>query len=358
MNCHNFNWNDPDNMVFHMRAGTGSGTYVSVDGEWKKVNLKTEFNKGGAYPSWHPGGKKIAFSVNSLTMFYHSRGESRDVLDRNSDLVLYDVDSNMISTANQIADPQRIETFPCWSADGRYLYFASAPPLDDYINPETQDLAYDEIRFDLMRAEYDAATDSWGDLETVVSSQESGKSAILPRPSPDGKYVLFTMSDYGSFTIYHRQSDLYMLHSNGEIKRLDINSDEVDSFHSWSSNSRWFVFTSKRRDGIFGRPYFAYIDKNGDIYKPFVLPQKKPDFYETYLLNYNVPELVNGPVNVSPQKLAKIAYDNENMVRAKLDPRVKPKKKQDNEFYEEVSKALWGYLSDKFNISMAKSPVC
>ncbi len=331
MNCHNFNWNDPDNMVFHMRAGTGSGTYVSVNGEWKKVNLKTEFNKGGAYPSWHPDGKKIAFSVNSLTMFYHSIGESRDVLDRNSDLVLYDVETNMISTGPPIADPERIETFPGWSADGRYLYFAAANPLNDYIDPNTQDLAYDKIRFDLMRAEYDAATDTWGALETVVSSEESGKSAIMPRPSPDGKYVLFSMSDYGSFTIYHRQSDLYMLDSSGDYKRLDINSDEVDSFHSWSSNSRWFVFTSKRRDGVFGRPFFAHIDEAGVISKPFVLPQKHPNFYSTFLLNYNVPELVNGPIKVNPQKLAKVAYDNDKLVRAKLDPRVQPKKKMDNE---------------------------
>ena len=86
MNCHNFRMNDPSDMVFHRRAGAGSGTYISVKNEWKKVNLKTEFNKGGAYPSWHPGGNKIAFSVNSLTMVYHSIGESRDVVDRNSDL--------------------------------------------------------------------------------------------------------------------------------------------------------------------------------------------------------------------------------------------------------------------------------
>jgi len=238
----------------------------------------------------------------------------------------------MISTGAPIADVNRIETFPAWSADGRYLYFAAAQPLDEFINPESQDLMYNQIRFDLMRAEYNPDTDTWGQLETVVSSAEFGKSAILPRPSPDGKYVLFTVSDYGSFTIYHKQSDLYMLDiASGRYERLAINSDETDSYHSWSSNSRWFGFTSKRRDGMLGRPFFAYIDKNGRIYKPFVLPQKSPDYYAAYLINYNVPELIKGPVKISPAQLARIAYENDKMIHAKLDPRVKPKQKQDNE---------------------------
>jgi len=238
----------------------------------------------------------------------------------------------MISAVPQIANTNRIETFPGWSADGRYLYFAAAPPLEEFIDPHSHELLYDQIRFDLMRAEYDSETDTWGQVEKIVSAEASGKSAILPRPSPDGKYVLFSMSDYGSFTIYHKQSDLYMLDvASGRYKRLAINSDETDSFHSWSSNSRWIVFTSKRRDGIFGRPFVAYVDEKGGIHKPFILPQKEPNFYSIFLLNYNVPELVNARVDVTPYKLAKIAYDVQKTVQAKLDPRVSPKQKQDNE---------------------------
>ena len=340
MNCHNFAGNDPSNMVFHMRAGKGSGTYISTNGEWRKVNLKTDFNKGGAYPSWHPNGEKIAFSVNSLTMFYHSIGENRDVLDRESDLVIYDVRKNLISASPQIADVHRMETFPAWSADGHALYFCAAPPLDEFVDQASMDLKYDEIRYDLMRAEYDVDRDAWGQLETIVSAESTGKSAVLPRPSPDGKYVLFTMADYGSFPIYHHHGDLYMLNvESGDYYPLDINSDPCESFHSWSRNSRWFVFTSTRRDGLLCRPFFAYVDENGEVSRPFLLPQKDPEFYATYLINYNVPELAKSAIQATPHQIFKVAYDNEKMIQAELDPRVRPRKKQNEEEIDALYKA-------------------
>lgn len=332
MNCHSFSRNDPAHMVFHLRMGRGSGTLLSVDGRWRKVNLKTDFNKGGAYPSWHPNGHKIAFSVNSLTMFYHAVGESRDVLDRESDLVIYDIEKNQISASPQIAHASRMETFPAWSADGRFLYFCSAPLLETFIDTASNDLHYEQIRYDLMRAAYDPETDEWGELETIVSAKETGLSAVMPRPSPDGKYLLFTMAEYGSFPIYHQHGDLYLLElANGNVQRLAINSEKCESFHSWSSNSKWFVFTSKRCDGLLGRPFFAYIDESGGVHKPFLLPQKDPKFYSTFIINYNVPELITGPVEATPHKLYKVAYDNEKMKQATLDPRVSPRKKMSDE---------------------------
>ncbi len=329
MNCHNFCGNDPSKMVFHMRSGKASGTYISVDGNFTKVSLQTDFNRGGAYPSWHPNGNTIAFSVNDLTMFYHSTGESRDVLDRNSNLVVYHIDKHMISASPQIAAEDRMETFPCWSPDGQWLYFCSAPPLQAFINPESGDLDYNHIRYNLMRARYFADTDTWGELETVLNAEAVEKSVIIPRVSPDGKHVLFCMSDYGSFPIYHEKSDLYMLNINtGEYWRLNVNSEETDSFHSWSSNSRWFVFTSKRLDGILGRPFISYVDSLGRTQKAFVLPQKNPRFYDNFIINYNVPEMAKAKIKVNAHTLRKIAYDTQHVIQAQLDPRVKPRQKQ------------------------------
>ncbi|RPI00624.1 MAG: hypothetical protein EHM72_08725 [Calditrichaeota bacterium] len=338
MNCHNFCLNNPLNMIFHMRTGAASGTYLSVNGQWSKVNLKTEFNKGGAYPSWHPNAKMLAFSVNDLTMFYHFLGESRDVLDRNSDLVVYNIEKNMITASPLIADVERMETFPAWSADGRHLYFCAADNLDSYVDPITQDLRWNEIRYDLMRVAYDVERDEWSDLETVIPASKLGLSVIIPRPSPDGKYVLFCMSTYGSFPIYHQQSDLYMLDvASGNYWPLAINSEETDSFHSWSSNSRWFVFTSKRYDTLLGRPYFAYVDDKGVIYKPFILPQKDPDFYKNFIINYNVPELTMGQVPQRLQKILKIAYGPQ-ITQATLDPRIKPRKSREQQEPEAMYK--------------------
>ena len=49
-------------------------------------------------------------------------------------------------------------------------------------------------------------------------------------------------------------------------------------------------------DGQYGKPYFAYIDKEGKIYKPFVLPQQDPAHYFHTFKSYNIPELSKSPL--------------------------------------------------------------
>ena len=75
-----------------------------------------------------------------------------------------------------------------------------------------------------------------------------------------------------------------------------VNSDKSDTYHSWSSSSRWLVFASKRDDGLYGKPYFCYIDRDGKAHKPFVLPQKDPHFYDNNLKSFNAPEIGKGPL--------------------------------------------------------------
>lgn len=329
MNCHSFCNNDPNRLLLHLRMGPASGTLInsSASDGLVKVNTSTAFNKAGAYPSWHPSGKLIAMSVNKLSLFYHSVGEPRDVLDHASDLILYLIDSNMVTTCPDISDPERMETFPTWSPDGNYLYFCSAPKLESYLamKDSIKDLLYTNIRYDLMRIRYFPENKTWGKLETVLSSAETGLSITEPRISPDGRYLLFTMAEYGNFPIYLESSDLYLLDiKTGKFVRPDVNSDKTESFHSWSSNSRWFVFSSKRTDSFCARPYFSYVDKNGKAYKPFLLPQKDPEFYDSFLFTYNVPELIKGPVAITPQDMIEVAYNPDKFLQATLDPKVKP----------------------------------
>ena len=84
------------------------------------------------------------------------------------------------------------------------------------------------------------------------------------------------------------------------------NSDDTESFHSWSSNSRWIVFSSRRGDGVFTRPFIAHIDSTGQATKPFELPACDPDYHRQLLKSYNVPELITGPVSWTPQDIARV----------------------------------------------------
>jgi tricorn protease-like protein len=249
------------------------------------------------YLSWHPSGRLLAFSANKLSLFNHTIGETRDVYDAQSDIGIYRVDSNLTVYPPPISLTNRNETWPNWSPDGRYLYYSAADP-----KPLEQ---FRKIRYDLMRVSYDIDHDRWGEPEMLVSSQETGLSACEPRVSPDGRFVMFCLCNYGNFPIYQTNTDLYLLDvAARKFRRLEINSPQADSWHCWSSNGRWVVFSSKRLDGLFARPFFTHMDQNGEFSKPFLLPQQDPDFYDSFLQTFNLPEFVLGPVQVTQDQLA------------------------------------------------------
>lgn len=306
INCHSFAKNNPKSMMVHIRS-THSGTIIYMNGVLKKINTKTKYTLApGAYSNWHPDGKHIAFSVNTISQRFFSKDIRQEVSDAASDIIVYDVEKNSITTSPQVSTESR-ENLPVWSADGKYIYYISAPSVTDY---ESQYKA----KYELMRIPFDVETNVWGKADTVISSKKTGRSITFPKISPDGKYLMFTMSDYGYFTIHHPDADIYLLNLlTGKYERLDINSPQTDSYHCWSSSGRWFVFSSKRIDGLYTRPFFCYFDKEGKVSKPFVLPQKNPEFYDAFLKNYNIPELITGAVQPSQ-------FDVRNLILTDAQP--------------------------------------
>jgi len=309
VNCHTFLNNRSDKVIVHMRSGRvdyGAGMLVLENGKVRKVEVRSPFSpKPASFISWHPSGRLVAFSVNKLRQPFHSaRTEVRDAVDLDSALAIYNFESKAVSSPRSLSDPDRLETFPAWSADGRYLYFCSAPVLWSDRNTAPPE-HFDEVRYSLMRIAYDADKDSWGKLETVISGEKLGKSITLPRPSPDGRYLVFCMADYSLFATFQRSADLYIMDlTTGSYERMDCNSEWSESWHSWSSNSRWLAFSSKRGDGLFIKDYFSYIDKTGKAHKPFVLPQKDPAFYDSWIMLFQLPELSRDPFPVVGEKLA------------------------------------------------------
>lgn len=85
-----------------------------------------------------------------------------------------------------------------------------------------------------------------------------------------------------------------------------LNSPDTESYHSWSSNGRWVIFSSRRDDGTFTRPFIAHIDQDGNATRPFELPMARPDAHRLSMKSYNIPEFMHGPVTIAPQTFADI----------------------------------------------------
>ncbi len=326
-NCHSFCSNRPDAMTIHARFPFLMA--VARNGEVKALDTRTDLNKSPfAYAAWHPNGRFAVYSVNKIIQLFHSTGDTRDVVDYVSDLLLYDFDGNEVTTTPAISRPDMLETFPTWSPDGRYLYFCRTPSMSQ----SEFATRYSEVKYDLVRIPFDPEKLSWGEVETVLAAADLGGSVGLPRVSPDGRFVLYCLSDYGTFPVFHASSDLYLLNlETKKTERLACNSDKAESWHSWSSNGRWIVFSSKRRDGLFTLPFFSYIDAAGQASKPFVLPQEDPECYEKTPETYSAPEMIAGPVPFSPQTIAGVLYNEKNAGKVKLDPEVLKSREKDKE---------------------------
>jgi WD40-like Beta Propeller Repeat len=303
VNCHTFLNNSPESMVIGVRSEKfGVSALMANQGEVAEIGTKF------GYSAWHPSGRLIMYSINKVMGYYHTGNQVvRDVLDHASALCYYLVDSKTVKTAPAISNKERMETYPTWSPDGRHLYFCSAPILwpPDSSGELTFGMAR-KIRYDLMRISYEVETDKWGEPETMLSAEETGMNIMLPRISPDGRFLVFCMCDYGCFPIYQQSSDLYLMDlETGGYRKLAVNSEHSESWHSWSSNSRWIAFSSKRSEGPYTKSFISYVDETGNAYKPFVLPQEDPTFYDSFIKAYSVPELVTGPVRVEQMKLAR-----------------------------------------------------
>ncbi|MCX5642871.1 MAG: hypothetical protein NTY10_06565 [Candidatus Omnitrophica bacterium] len=314
INCHTFSANQGDRMLLQVRHPSfGPSMIIAAGGNLKKTDLRTKlYPKTPTYTAWHPNGDIVAFSQNKIQQFFHSGGrkDPRDVVDQESDLAIYNIRDGNLTYSPKISRSDRLETWPEWSPDGKYLYFSSAKtPWEKTPKNILGAFKYwPIIKYDLMRIEFDAATNNFRQVETLLDSRKTGMSMSQPRVSPDGRRLIFVGHDYGSFPIFQESANLWMLDLQTKKARpiSEINSDRTDSWHSWSSNGRWIVFSSKRDTGRLSRPYFTYIDTKGQASKPVLLPQKDPAFYDYFPENFNRPELSAYPVPVNQKALAQV----------------------------------------------------
>ncbi len=285
-NCHTFSSKQGDEgmlaiQVRYMAEGDYKlkvylGIYDVASRKGWKVRLPFSIQMS-TFLSWSPDAEKLAFSANQQLVTLHPVVyETQFAGEPTSDIAIYDLSRNAAYLLPGASEPDILEIYPRWTPTGDSLVFAAAPAG---LHPA-------RVKYDLLAVPFNGG--KGGRPTPIPDASRNGKSNYYPRFSPDGKWFSFCRSDGGS--LIKSSSDIYIMRSDlkGPAHRLECNVDyAADSWHSWSSNSKWLVFASKRDDGIYARLYFTYIDEEGHAHPAVRLPVKKPP-----LASYNIPEFV------------------------------------------------------------------
>jgi Flp pilus assembly protein TadD len=210
-------------------------------------------------------------------------------------LVVYDRQTKKFTALPGADDPKYVQTNAVWSPDGKDIVFARAEAYhakrieqQDAVLVDKKDVPEFTVekkpfRYDLYRIPFNGG--KGGTPEPLKGASSDGMSNYFPKYSPDGKWIVFCKSR--SYMLLQPDSELYIIPAEGGVaRRLRYNTARMNSWHSWSSNSRWLVFSSKV-NGPYTQLFLTHIDENGNDSPPVLLERfTSPDRAA------NIPEFV------------------------------------------------------------------
>ena len=306
-NCHTANRTNPNRLTMQMR-GEGGGTMIQKDGHQMWVETKTNSTKAaGSYSYWHPQGDYVALAVNSVHQaFFTGTGQRIEVYHTFSNVEVLDTRTNEL-ILSPLLQTDDLEIFPAFSHDGKWLYYSTSKPC-------RVPAEYEKVKCSLCRIAFDAEKGVFGEtVDTLLNGPATDKSYVLARPSYDGRWLMYCASSRGNFPVSQNDADLWLMDlKTGESRELkELNTPQSESYHNWSENSRWLVFSSKREDGMYTKLYLATIDEQGRVSKPFLLPQRHPrKFYREMMDAYNCPDFTKSKVELDAHEAYRQVFDN------------------------------------------------
>ena len=306
-NCHTANRTNPNRLTMQMR-GEGGGTMIQKDGHQMWVETKTDSTKAaGSYSYWHPQGDYVALAVNSVHQaFFTGTGQRIEVYHTFSNVEVLDTRTNEL-ILSPLLQTDDLEIFPAFSHDGKWLYYSTSKPC-------RVPAEYEKVKCSLCRIAFDAEKGVFGEtVDTLLNGLATDKSYVLARPSYDGRWLMYCASSRGNFPVSQNDADLWLMDlKTGENRELkELNTPQSESYHNWSENSRWLVFSSKREDGMYTKLYLATIDEQGRVSKPFLLPQRHPrKFYREMMDAYNCPDFTKSKVELDAHEAYRQVFDN------------------------------------------------
>jgi len=190
-----------------------------------------------------------------------------------------------------------VETDPSWSPDGQNLLFSRTVMKRDLYRELGGNTVFTDdgsgleklneeypVHFDIYRVPFNKG--KGGNAIPVEGASGNGRSNYYARFSPDGSWIVFTMSRTG--LVLQPDSRLYIVPSGGGPARiLRCNRRYMNSWHTWSPNGRWLAFVSKENTP-YTELYLTHINKQGEDSVPVRLIRFNKEGYAI-----NVPEFAN-----------------------------------------------------------------
>ncbi len=186
-------------------------------------------------------------------------------------------------------DPHFVQTDGVWSPDGKYIVFARAEAKDPRAPGQKPALRANDpnettIQYQLYRIPFNEG--KGGTPERIVGASQNGMSNNFPKVSPDGKWIVFVQCKNGQ--LMRPDSQLFIVpFGGGTARRMRANTRLMNSWHSFSPNGHWMVFSSKARSP-YTQMYLTHLDSDGNDSPPILI-----DNATAANRAVNIPEFVN-----------------------------------------------------------------
>ncbi len=180
---------------------------------------------------------------------------------------------------------------PVWTPDGDTLIFARAKAREPYIKDRPMpkfpgDSLETPIQYNLYKMPFNQGRG--GVAMPIEGASFNGMSNTFPKVTPDGKYVVFVKCKNGQ--LMRPDGKLWIVPiSGGKARPMKCNTEEMNSWHSFSPNGKWMVFSSKSR-GFYTKMFLTHLDANGNSSPALLLPNSTAANRAV-----NLPEFINRP---------------------------------------------------------------
>jgi len=307
-NCHSFD-RQGTTLALDVDYANDKGSYAIVPVapemtlEPSRIIAWSEYRQQDRTPTFgllsqiSPDGRYVVSTVKDLSVFVAvpDLHYSQLFFPIKGILVVYDRQTRRFFPLPGADDPAFVQSNPVWSPDGEAIVFARAPAFDigrprdshsavldrqnlrEFVE-QGKELQYDSFsrlvdgktpfRYDLYRIPF--AGGRGGTPEPIPGASANGRSNFFPRFSPDGRFLVFCQS--ASYMLLQPDSELFLLPAaGGTPRKLRANHPgRMNSWHSWSPNGRWLVYSSKA-NGPYTQLWLAHVDAQGNDAPPVLL---------------------------------------------------------------------------------------